>query len=526
MPSCLAEFYSSIGHLYCSVETLLGRHTHLDYYCRGLPQNRIDEQRKRVLGKLPGPVRLCRLPVLFTPSEGEYLVCADCRRAASTQYPFEYVHRNHVAPFVTVCGLHGRPLESPGAQGLLFDQLCRASPTRNQLLHAIEFAKRTADCIDDGLFGMRYRKDDVRSALAGAGWIAESGRVHLAQLIDEFQLFFVSSFSDERLSLLIRSRESVERALRALMRPDRAVHPAWCILFAWFAQECSHWQCTSTTRARPHVALPDDHVIRELLEQHGSLNRAARAVGVDPHRLSLRCRIVGIPFVPRVRVIDEHQLHAMTSLLRKGGRPDEIARTMRVSIATVYRVLAASPDLQSPARQAVDKRVTVAKRHWLSLCRRVPTAGVTNLRAKAPAAYAQLRRNAPSWLSNHSPRAQRSPRHAGATRCVELVRTLSLAANLAAADCHQSNRPPLRRSRCRLQRMLGISEYALESSEGTAMSASLLESRDRAITNRVDWAGRRLATGVASPAWRLGKVAGLRSATVERELNRRREGGT
>jgi len=525
MPSCLAEFYSSIGYLYCSVETLLGRHTHLDYYCRGLPQNRLYEQRKRILGKLPGPVRLCRLPVLFTPSEGEYLVCADCCRAAATQYPFEYVHRNHVAPFVTVCSVHGRPLESPREQGLLFDQLCRTSPTRNQLLCSIEFARRTADCIDDGLFGMSYQKDDVRRALTEAGWIADSGRVYLAQLIHDFQLFFLSSFSDDRLTLLINSPEAVEGALRALMRPDRAVHPAWCILFAWFAQECSHWQCTSTTRAKPHVALPDDQVIRELLAKHGSLNRAAREVGIDPHRLSLRCRIVGIPFVPRLRVIDEHQLHALTSLLRDGRRPDEIARTMRVSIVTVYRVLAASPNLQSPTRRAVDKRVAAAKRHWLSLCRRAPTAGVTNLRAKAPAAYAQLRRNAPSWLSTHSPRAPQNSRRSGATRCVALVRTLSLAANLAAADCNQDNRPPLRRSRCRLRQKLGISEYALQSSEGAAMSASLLESRGRAIANKVDWAARRLGAGLASPAWRLGKVASLRSATVQRELKRRQADG-
>ncbi|WP_407642550.1 TnsD family Tn7-like transposition protein [Caballeronia arvi] len=520
MPSSLRAFHSSIGHLYCSVETLLGRHTHFDYYCRGLPQNRLGEQRARLLGKLPGPVRLCRLPVLFTPSEGEYLICADCRRAAADRYPFEYVHRNHVAPFVTVCALHGGPLESPSRQGLLFDQLCRSSPTRHQLLYAIEFAGRTADCVDDGLFGVSYQKDNVVNALTEAGWIAECGRIHLIRLIEEFQLFFASSFSDERLSMLLSSHGNVESALRALTRPDRALHPVWCILFAWFAQECSHWQRTATNRTRRPTAFPEDRIIRELLEKHGSLTRVAREVGVDPHRLSLRCRVAAISVVTRARRVDESQLQTMRSLLREGGRPDDVAQTMRVSVSTVYRVLAASPDLQSPRSRAVNNRVVVAKRHWLSLCRRAPNAGVTNLRAKAPAAYAQLRRNAPSWLSTHSPRAQRTARRSGAKAPVELTRTLSLAAGLAATDCSRVDRPPLRRSRYRLQQKLGISEYALASTEVAAMSTSSLESRDQAIANRVDWAGRRLAAGLASPPWRLGKVANLRSATVERELNR------
>ncbi|MFM0324825.1 TnsD family Tn7-like transposition protein [Caballeronia glebae] len=525
MPSCLAEFHSSIGHLYCSIEMLLGRHTHLDYFSRGLPRNRLSEQRARLLGKLHGPVRLCRLPVLFTPSEGEYLVCAECRRLSAKTYPFEFVHRNHVAPFVTACGIHGRPLESPGAQGLLFDQLCRSSPTRHQLLCAIEFARRTADCIDDGLLGLVYQRDNVKTALTEAGWIAEGGRIHLAPFIDDFQLFFDSSFSDERLSLLLSSRDHVHNAIRALMRHDHALHPVWCILLAWFAQECLHWRLTPTNRVRDvRVELPQDHVIAQLLETHGSLNKVARELGVDAHRLSMRCRLVGIPFTPRERLLDDSQLQTVLRLFNEGRRPAEIVRMTRISSATVYRILAASPGVLAAKRKAVGtKRIAVAKRRWLALCRTHPVAGVTTLRAKAPRTYAELRRNALVWLSEHSPKASRHPRRSGAPRSSQLARTMGLAANLAAAQCNRDYRPPQRRSRYRIQQMLGVSEYALASTEHVAKSVSLIESRDAVIANRVEWAAKRLPAGLASPAWRLGKTASLRPATVESELKRRND---
>jgi hypothetical protein len=525
MPSCLAEFHSSIGHLYCDVETLLGRHTYLEYYSCGLPRNRLGEQRERLLGKHRGPVRLCRLPVLFTPSEGERLTCAECLRLSAETYPFEFVHRNHVAPFVTVCGAHGRPLESLGTQGLLFDQLCRSSPTRRQLLCGIEFAKRTADCIEGGLFGLMYQWENVRGALLEAGWIADGGRIHLTQLIEEFQLFFDSSFADERLALLLSSRDHVHNAIRALMRPDHALHPVWCILLAWFAQDCSYWQHRPSVRARQErVRLPEDHEIAQLLEKHGSLNKAAREVGVNKHRLAMRCRLVGIAFTPRKRHVDDSQLQAVTRMFEEGRRPAEIVQLTRLSSATVYRILGASPDLLTTKRKAAScKRTEAAKRRWTSLCRANPVAGVTDLRARAPAVYAQLQRNARVWLSEHSPGEARCRERAGPKRSPQLVRTMSLAANLAATECSRHGRPPQRRSRYRLQRKIGLSEYAFETTERDARATPFIQSPSEAIANRVDWASRRLPRGLESPEWRLGKTASLRTTTVRHEIKRRRD---
>ncbi|WP_404980075.1 MULTISPECIES: TnsD family Tn7-like transposition protein [unclassified Caballeronia] len=524
MPSCLAEFHSSIGHLYCDVETLLSRHTYLDYYSCGLPVNRLGEQRARLLGKLRGPVRLCRLPVLFTPSEGEHLVCTECLLLSAHTYPFEFVHRNHVAPFVTVCGTHGRPLESPGTQGLLFDQLCRSSPTQRQLLCAIEFAKRTTDCIEGGLFGLMYQRENVRRALLEAGWIADGGRIHLAQLIEEFKLFFDSSFADERLALLLSSHDHVHNAIRALMRPDHALHPVWCILLVWFAQDCSYWQHRPSVRARQEqVRLPEDHEIAQLLGKHGSLNKVALEAGVDKHRLAMRCRLVGIAFTPRERHVDDSQLKAVTRLFEDGRRPAEIVRLTRMSSATVYRILGALPDLLATKRKAASRRRTdAAKRRWTSLCRANPLAGVANLRAKAPAVYAQLQRNACGWLSQHSPERARSRRRAGSKRAPQLVRTMSLAANLAATECSRRDRPPERRSRYRMQQKLGLSEYAFETTEHDARSTSLLQSRSEAIANSIDWASRRLPAGLGATLWRLGKAASLRTSTVRHEIKRRR----
>ncbi|WP_442955561.1 TnsD family Tn7-like transposition protein [Paraburkholderia sp. MPAMCS5] len=275
------------------------------------------------------------------------------------------------------------------------------------------------------------------------------------------------------------------------------------------------------------AALPDSHLIAQLVEQHRSLSSIARELGVDAHRLSIRCRLIGIPFTPRARLLDNSQLQAVLRLLEEGRRPTEVARLTRVSTATVYRILGASPEPHLGIRRAAtSKQTAAAKRHWIALCRKHPMEGVTSLRAKAPTVYAQLHRNAHAWLAQHSPKHARAARRSGSKRSFHLTRTLSLAASLAATDCNRGNRPPQRRSRYRLQQKLGISEYALASTELGANSASLTQSRGEAIANRVDWAGRRLPTGLASPAWQLGKVAGLRSITVEMELKRRRGDGS
>lgn len=522
MPSCLDEFHSTIGHLFCDINTLVARHTHYHYYSRGLPADKKGEQRQRLLGKFDGPVRLCRLPVLFTPSEGEYIVCPDCRIRAVKSLGFEFVHRNSVAPFVSACSLHGRPLEVASKQALLFDQTCRSMPTRYQLLQACEFARRTAECVEDDLLGAVYQRENVKQTLRDARWVTDGGRLRLAELIVTFEKFFSNSFADIRLSILTSSREQLNNALRTLMREDRALHPVWCILIAWFAQECSFAararRVESATAAR-HV-VPDNDCIRELLTQLGSLSKVAATLKLDVRKLTLKCRLAGIDVSARPKILDDSQLEFVVASLKRGDKPTDISRSTRLSLATIYRVMAAIPGLTFPRRLGTTGRIEQAKKVWLSLRRRYPNDGVALLRHRAPAIYARLWRGAREWLVEQSPaETNRRPRPIR-TRDAALLRIVDAATRTASTRCRYANKRSVRCSQYRMRIDLGLSEYAWNTSSSAAGTERLVEIRTEHVANRIRGATRKLRSQRDVPVLRLAKEAGLRKSTVTQELQR------
>ncbi|WP_060857686.1 TnsD family Tn7-like transposition protein [Caballeronia sordidicola] len=523
MPSCLAEFHASVGHLYCDIHTLLQRHTHYHYYCRGLPDSRVAEQRARLLGKLHGPVRLCRLPVMLTPSEGEYLVCPECERESVAVYGFGYVHRVHVAPFVSVCARHRRPLDSSSRQGLLFDQYCRSTPTEYQLSKAVEFANRSIECIEDDIVGGLYQKSCVRQSLTDSGWITASGRMRLDALIDTFVCFYSGAFVDIRLMLLTSSHEHVGNALRALMRDDRAMHPAWCILMAWFARDCSFASLVSRKAIEQvseqadagHAPAVDAGTVRNLLSQHGTLTKVAEVLHTSVHQVSLLCRLAGIESSVRSKVLDDSMLESIVTLLKAGKKPVDVSRVTRLSITTIYRVIAAIPDLAFPRDHAALDRIEKTKQAWLALVEQFPHEGVSSLRRRDPASYARLRRAAHPWLKQHSPRDVRCRPRATPVRNVTLLRILGVAAKVASSRFRNGAGRPVRSSSFRMWTSLGLSEYAWNSSSLAAGAHTELEARRDFLMNRVRWALRKSSVQDGMPVWRMAKATGLRKSTIE-----------
>lgn len=242
MPRNFWEFYREIGHLYGEMDHLIDRHTELNFYCCGIPDYRFQEQRERLVKNTLGQVRMCRTPVIFNVWEGVRFQCPDCEREQRKTYGFTFVHRRTNVTFVDVCAAHGSRLRLCGGDGCIYKSVFRMEfmPTQHQRARSQEFARRINDCLETEPAQSRYHKDAVVKTLGASGWMDDAGRPHLEDFLDTFSLYFAGTFGDDRLNLLVRASDYVRVALWSLIRRGRSVHPIWCILFSWFAEECSY----------------------------------------------------------------------------------------------------------------------------------------------------------------------------------------------------------------------------------------------------------------------------------------------
>lgn len=513
MPTGLQDFHHVLGDRYGSVADLLRDHTALGFYCCGLPMRRRAEQGERLVHVHKGPVRLCRLPVLFGHSEGADLACPICRTEQLDAWGFSYCDRRTCVPGVTVCGRHGCLLRALDGPPLLFDAQCSALPTCHQLAWAAQYAARVAGCIEVSPLQADHHKEAVVRCLASAGWTMDSGRIRLTPLISTFIEFFKGAFADTRLAVLATTPDMVEHAIRALFRDERAVDPTWCILFRWFAESCDCPQPRKMLCRREAVWHPSQEQLRDCLNSKGSLRSVSRLLGVSVSTLAVDCRRYGIEVRWRPKHIHLALRNAIKDALARGGRPSDVARHCEVSLSTVYRVLAATPDL--PRRASLDQelRVREAKVVWHQACEANPSFSASALRKVVPATWARLYRNAPEWLRAHSPRGLQKPPPRRSTECLRLEPQLFDALAGAKAMCNSEKEPPACASWYRLRALTGVSEYAVRSRTRSWSECLGGESRDAFVRRRIGWA-RRTAPHLPPAGWAIARLAKLRTKTV------------
>lgn len=139
-----------------------------------------------------------------------------------------------------------------------------------------------------------------------------------------------------------------------------------------------------------------------------------------------------------------------------------------------------------------------------------------------PEKFMKTRRDIPE-RSNH-PKPQLNSRHLRLRqrRSEALLTVLCHAVDRAADNLDSLACPPTRHSCYRLRAMLGISEYALNSSLPASVLGAFKQTRDEYISRRIRWAADHGAPA-NSQEWHLARVARLRQATLQNWINGRRK---
>ncbi|WP_413194742.1 TnsD family Tn7-like transposition protein [Pararobbsia alpina] len=205
--------------------------------------------------------------------------------------------------------------------------------------------------------------------------------------------------------------------------------------------------------------------------------------------------------------------------LLRGLAPQEVGRVTSTSTTTVYRVLKAMPWVDSNYRRRVKQASERAKQDWQSLKDERPNSTQTQLRLRASATFAQLYRHERQWLRHATPAATRRARLPRRRPRIPLA-ALTHSVRDAERILDTAEGPPARKSAYRLRLMLGVSEYALNSSLARTSRGGFTQSRDEHVTDRIAWVARGQRS-VQLKEWRVARAAKLRQSTV-RQLKTRR----
>lgn len=526
MPRGMETFFEQIGHeYYANVDTAILMHTHINYYLRGLPLHRREAQFARLRSSLDGPTRLVRLPATCSVTDGAAWECPECVTEQLNSLGFSYITREAQLPFMTVCHKHGIRLRHQREQLRLFDGECALPMTAARSTVHQELGELAVYCLEHDPDSL-YNKEDTFNALQASGWISDSGRCYIADLIHAFALSHAGIFADARLDYLCSSLTVIENAIRSLLRTDRALHPLWCLLFVRFAR--THQRPSPSTAApkaplrRPTVT-PSKDEIEEERAKHRSLSATAEALNTNINRLTALCQRYGIEYTPRRKYVDESVEQETLQFAKSANATVQIdTGPGPVSTSTLYRILTAHPEVVTPGKAQTDARTESAKLEWLRLRTAHPEKSITALRRMRPAMWKQLYSKAHDWLQANRPaplprvyNPKRRPPRA-------LLEKLLQAAKASIAGNRAKGIKPIRQSEYRVIANAGISE-------STGRNHLRLEMLDaglsRAEKSRV-FARRRLKwafpDGIPTNVmpWFIAKKVGLRESTVKRAMTR------
>jgi hypothetical protein len=302
--------------------------------------------------------------------------------------------------------------------------------------------------------------------------------------------------------------------LRNLVRDERAVHPVWCVLFAWFASACE-------MRAdRHHMPRPQcrreltDETLRIVMREKGTIAKAAAFLSLSEMRVSSLCKRFGIELAWRPKFVDVSMQIAIGDALALGDSPKAVQERFRVSLSTVYRVLASRSDTAPPRQQATFRRTEADKVRWRTTCLDHPTLTATQLRTMLPLVWSRLYRNAPEWLvENTKPQHERKCSRRPFRHAPSMMKAFEKSIHDAESACAGGERRPLKKSLRRIRNQVGVSEYAFTRGRRHLSMSKEGESSSCFAERRVSWALARIGRP-GKHNWAVAREAGLRQATV------------
>lgn len=517
MPNGVGRFHEVVGHVFGSLDMLLNEHTELNWYCRGLPPEKYFLQRRNLIEKVNGPVRLCHPDVTLGGHDGVERYCPECDAEHQHEYGFKYLHRELCAPYVEACLNHGLELRWRGKQGRLFDVECCHPLNPGQLGIAVEFARRTAHCLNTIAENGPYTKADTLRRLKEAGYLSETGRLAVGDTVHNFIDKFGESFSDERVQYMCSSEKCIVAALRNLMRPERAVFPLYCILLSWMAEEQVRTKLTKSIslnlpKRRVLPQLTADQV-RSAMIEYGTLTAASDVLGVNMKKLTSLCLLHGVPISKRTKILTPPLLTKIHAAYDARMTPGQVMKKFDISLSTAHWIRTCRKDLTELKDERVHLRNAEDKATWEKVLLANLDKTTTTLKKMHYSLWARLRRNSKTWLEEHSSITTGCQRRRSRTWPEPLKRTLNKALQNAASSCEKNGRRPLWKTLGRLHRSVGITESQIRRLHQQETLDELLESNSTFIDRRLQWADP--APGKLK-AWKVARKAGLRKSTISR----------
>lgn len=522
MPNSLGLLHDELTHIFGDIDWLIAEHTLFNFYCCGLPRSKFEVQKQNLIHKLNGPVRLCRHPLLFELCEQTNKQCPECEKEQRKEYGFSFITLRSCFPFVNVCSVHGEVMTSVRKQLLLFDDYCQAPPNKYQIGMTMELAKRIEDCVNTPLEEMDTHMDDIIHLLMDKGYIQENGRCQILLLITHIMSHFKGAFSDKRLALLCSSPGLLNVAVRNLLRKDRAVPPAYCVLFKMFLDNAAsvhkpvkknqleatsepskkRWSTTFMTRVE----------MEELLEKYGSLAAVSKEVRISQTKLATVCKRLGIHRVWRPKKVDEEKTERIKFEFMKGKTEWEITEIVNLSLTTVYRVLESIPNINRLRKEREETGYEQDRVLYLKLRDENPAFTRNQLKLQYSNLWQRLYRRDKDWLAANAPPLAAKKYNAHKPPPPELLESLDVATKDVAEQCFNHDTLPINGSNYQIRQMTGVSEHAFNS----LVAANLVEpgryTRDETNRKRINLAAERSPTAIADST--LAREANLRPATV------------
>ncbi|TDY87774.1 UNVERIFIED_ORG: hypothetical protein DFO49_4421 [Herbaspirillum seropedicae] len=512
-PTGLGEIHAVFAYRFRTLDELIAKNTEYPLYFKGLPEDKKMRLIERITGKVPGPARPTRPPLLFGASTETANYCPECSEQRLYDLGFTYQHLRENAPYVDYCPVHLEELRSANVQLPLYDLHCKEMPSACQRECSIVLSQRIWTCLDSNQDSSQFEKDQVIETLRRTGWLGENGRMNLALFIQSFCAFFAGSFFDVRLALLCHDEKLVHNAARALLRPDHGVFWLWCILFTWFANErpCKKVQQTRIPTERKAVPSPEE--ISTQLAVHKSLKATATAMDMPVSALTTLCRKYDLPIAWRAKKIDKNLTEAIYQAFSEGEKPADISRRLAVSKSTADRLWAVWGGGKNARVQERRALVARSKRVWLKLLEKHPDLPTTHLRRLKPGTWVALKRHAKEWLVEHQTHQhEKKPRKARRYPAL-LVKRVSQSLRLASAECQVAGLAPIRKSAYRFIRKSGLPESQLRRMKQLNFLPRVEESRADFIQRRIEHAVKNGAS-MDSPPWLLAKKSGLRRSSI------------
>lgn len=518
LPTSISSVCHVFSYAFGDEDSILSKHTLFDFFACGLAPERAAEFRRRLIKETRGPLRPARLPLYFNSSEQECLHCVDCDDFNLKKRGFIFAYRQHCAPFVHVCPWHRTPLFPAEGKFRLYDHQCRSRHRGSKLL-VHEFAERSAECIGNNWHSSKYHRLDLLRQLADRRWIDEHGRCALSGLLKVFHKKFDDAFDDERLRLLCSATRYAEAALRALLRTDRNLHPVWCVLFRWIADDTENTVHNSSPTARKRERYSHSELSEQLevLRQSTSIRQAAELLGKSPYTLITVARRHGLHVGRRPKRIFGPDREQIAHCLCSGIPAAQVAAMCRVSLSTVYRIAASSGEVQAlSAAKRSEQRLQTARSIWLDMLRRHPTLTAKAMRSQCPAEWTYLYRHDREWLAKHSPRRLQPPKSRNTARPEQLLVLAAKSLSAAVEKCEAAEKAPIRGSAYRMQALTGLSEYALLHflSRREDRERIFPESHVAFVRRRVTWLRAMTIHETPMPMWRFAKRAGVRLSSL------------